>query len=301
MAKVTSSSFPDLFDARFRTSVLSLTVLNRPSNSVFSTFSSDRAYEKFTETAMGGYLSEKGKGNDAFEGTIHQGKDKTLTALTYSMGYRFEYEAFQDDLTASFQRAPESLAGSGLNTQELTRQTVIDNGIAESDTGPDGVSLFNTAHPLLDGGTYANRPTTPADLAPSVIRDALAAFEKLPDHFGIVKGSLPVILETAPEEHLYAKELLQSAGLPDSANNNINPWMNALTPVSFPLQGDTDAWVMWDAPANNGMLTVMREQINLGGWEQQQSTRDLTVFVFGRWADGYVAHAPMHCYGSAGG
>lgn len=301
MAKVTSSSFPDLFDARFRTAVLSLTTLARPSNLVFSTFNSDRSYEKFTETAMGGYLSEKAKGASAFEGTIHQGSDKLMTPVTYSMGYRFEFEAFADDMTASFQRAPESLAGSGMNTQELTRQTVIDNGIAGTDTGPDGKSLLNTAHPKLDGGTYANKPSTDIDLSPSAVRDGLAAFEKLPDHFGIVQGNMPVILGTATEEHLYAKELMQSAGLPDGALNNINPWMNALTPVSFPLQTDTDAWVMWGAPAENGMITVLREQVNLGPWEQEQSTRDLTVFVFGRWADGYVAHAPMHCYGSKGG
>ena len=301
MAKVTWDSFPDVLDSRFRLAYVDLNTLPRVSTAISAEISTDKGYEKFTEVAMGGYLQEKGKGEKAYEGTIHQGYDKTLTPTTYSKQYRFEWEAFADDLTGAFQLAPNSLVMQSLDTMEFTFMALLDSGIAGSENGPDGVPLLSTSHKLLAGGTFANKPATDLDLSPTAINDGLIAFEKLPDHFNKPKSGAPRYLLVKTDEKYNAMRYLKSAGYPGTANNDINPWQGAMEVLSSPILTDADAWVMIADPSVNGFVRLMREQPNLDGWDRDRNTRDLIVSVFARWADGYLAHAPSHVYGSKGG
>ena len=301
MSKATWDAFPDLLDTRFRMAYVDLNTLPLPMARLFTEIGTTKGYEKFTEVAMGGYLQVKNRSASSFEGTIYQAYDKTLTPTTYSKQYRFEWEAFADDQFGAFQLAPTSLAQQGIDTQELTKTAILDAGIAGTDTGPDGVSWLNASHPMQAGGTFGNKPGTDIDLSPTAIHDGLIAYEKLPDHFNKPKTGVPRFLVIATNEKYNAKRYLQSNGLPGSANNDLNPWQGELEIVSSPILTDTDAWVILGEPAVNGLTTLMREQINLDGWDRDRDTRDLVVSAFGRWTDGYLGHSPSHAYGSTGG
>lgn len=174
-----------------------------------------------------------------------QGGAINYVNLTYSLGCRTSWELLEDDQYGVIKQVPKAIARSAQYTQEAVPWNVFNLGFT-SLTTTDGVSLFNTSHPLLGGpisttlapgltnviasaGTYPNRPSPDVDLSITAIQLMNNQFERMPDSQGIPIAVRPREILIPPELRFIATELLGSPGKPYTGDNEVN----ALLPLDL--------------------------------------------------------------------
>jgi len=189
---------------------------------VFNVLNSTKQSEKDSYESGFGIMPEKNEGVSATYDTIIPGISKTYTHKTYSLGYEVTEEAIEDNQRTpeTFNKLPRALARSGEETVEVTSFNIFNNGF--STTGFDGKVLFATDHPMLDGTTQGNRPTTHADLSVSSLTAALTAIEKFTDERSLKLPTKGKLLLVPVDLWNIAEELLGSEYKPFVANNEVN-------------------------------------------------------------------------------
>jgi phage major head subunit gpT-like protein len=109
---------------------------------------------------------------------------------------------------------------SAQETIEVSAFSVLNNGF--STTGFDGVYLFATNHPLLQGGTQGNTPSVQADLSVTSLTAGLTAIEKFTDEKGLKMPTKAAMLLVPVDLWNVAEELLGSEYKPYVSNNEVN-------------------------------------------------------------------------------
>ena len=206
---------------------------------VFNTLSSSSAYEQDLKMAGFGPLQEKPENTPVSYTEMIQGGDKRYIHLTYALGVRTSKELWEDDKYGLIKQAPKSLARSIRYTKEIVAWNTFNLGFSSAVTTMDGVSLFNSQHPLLGGpsatntwsglaniiyaaGTYPNSPSTQMDLSFTALQLMTTQFERSIDSQGLPITIKPKMLIIPPELRFIARELLGSSGKPGTSDNDIN-------------------------------------------------------------------------------
>ena len=199
---------------------------------------SEQAFEDEVEYAGVGVMPEKPEGSAIIYDDLIQGGTKRYLHLSYGLGSRASWELIEDDKYGVIKQAPKAHSRSALFIREQVAANVFNLGFS-SVTTTDGLSLFNTAHPLLGGanatnvgpgvasvitatGTYPNRPTPDVDLSFTAIQTMITQFERLIDAQGIPIRFKPRWVLIPPELKFIAREILGSAGRPYTADNELN-------------------------------------------------------------------------------
>lgn len=212
----------------------------------FNVENSDKAYEDEWEFAGLGPMPEKPEGEQITYQDAIQGGTKRYLHFTYGLGVRSSFELYDDDQYNVVKQIPKNLARSALFTVEQTAWNVFNLGFTTVIT-TDGVTLFNSQHPLLGGavatqiapgmtsglysliyapGTYPNAPTPGLDLSITSLQLASQHFERMPDSRGMPIQAKPRCLVIPPELKFIAREILGSPHKPYTANNEINSILN---------------------------------------------------------------------------
>lgn len=89
----------------------------------------------------------------------------------------------------------------------------------------DGVSIINTAHPLIGGGTVDNLIV--GALTPTTLNTAIARLREQKNQAGVILGGSPSILLVAPLNFVNATQVTESALVSDSGNNALNVFRSA--------------------------------------------------------------------------
>ena len=152
------------------------------------------------------------------------------------------------------------LAQSLVETKELLAANVLNRAFNSSYVGGDGVSLTNTAHPIVNG-TFSNQLATAANLSQTSLEQMLIQVRQAVDNNGKKIRLQPEKLVVAPGNVFQAEVLLKSVLRTGTANNDINPVKSiGLLPegaaVISRLTSATNWWVQTDAP--EGMKLMMR-------------------------------------------
>jgi len=208
-------------------------------------------------------MPEKDEGVAATYDTIIPGISKTYTHKTYAMGYEITEEAIEDNLQTpqTFNKLPQALNRSAVETVEVTFGTVINEGFSTT-TGFDGQYLFSTAHPNLDGSTQGNRPSTDADLSVSSLTAGLTAVEGFTDERGLKRPMKATLLVVPVNSWNIAEELLGSEYKPYVANNEVNALQKKdLQYFVYHYMTDTDAWVLLAEKGNHQLKFYWRVQL----------------------------------------
>jgi phage major head subunit gpT-like protein len=159
--------------------------------------------------------------------------------LPWALGVRTSFELFRDDQYNLIKQVPKALARSAQFTREQQAFNVFNLGFTNAITTTDGVSLFNTQHPLLGGvkatnigpglssiiaaaGTFPNRPLVDSDLSVTALQNAMDSFERLVDSQGLPSVLKPKYVLIPPEVRWIAREILGSPHAPYTAENQIN-------------------------------------------------------------------------------
>tara|TARA_R110000822_G_scaffold24749_3_gene75171 strand:- start:497 stop:1399 length:903 start_codon:yes stop_codon:yes gene_type:complete len=230
---------------------------------IFEVESSDRAFEE--EVMLTGFATAptKAEGSSLTFDTATEAYTARYSHETIALAFALTEEAMEDNLYDRLgARYTRALARSMSNTKQVKAANVLNNGFSVA--GGDGVSLLNTAHPLAFGGTFANRPTTDADLNETSLEDALISISTFVDERNLKVALRGMKLIVPPQLVFVAERLLESQLRPGTADNDINAVRSTgMIPEGYTVNHfltDSDAWfVKTDAP--NGFKNYQRSPL----------------------------------------
>ena len=189
-----------------------------------------------------------------------QGYKKTYTHVGYGMGFAVTRIMWADDLYKQMAAASRKLARSAKKTFETVCANVFNNGFSTTYAGPDSAALFSATHPLLNGSSDANMPSSGVDLNLTTLENAVTEFRGFLDDTGAKLAISPRYLVVPPGEQFNAERLVGSAKDPEDASNAINPLHNKLTVKVWDYLTDADAWFLMAAPSDHQMKVYWRER-----------------------------------------
>ena len=221
---------------------------------IYTTESSDRAFEE--EVMLSGFgaapVKQEGSGvsfDDANESFTARYNHETI-ALAFAITEEAVEDNLYDRISARYTRA---LARSMAHTKQVKAAAVLNNAFDSSVTGGDGKELCATDHPLITGGTFANEPSTAADLNETSLEDALISIAGFVDERGLkvaLRGTKMII----PRQLQFTADRLMSSVLRSGTSDND---VNAIKSMGMLPQGytvndfltDSDAFfIMTDTP-----------------------------------------------------
>jgi hypothetical protein len=186
-----------------------------------------------------------------------------------------------------------------VHTKELIAADVLNNGFSSSFPGGDGVALFSTAHPLLDGSSLANTFSTQADLSETSIEDMSILIDGMTDDRGLPIVAMIRKLILPKELRFTAVRLLETDKRPGTADNDVNALRKLGTVPDWTINHrltDSDAWfAKTDIPDGVKMFQRIRLQRGSQGDFESGNMRYKTRerYSFG-WTD------PRGMYASSG-
>lgn len=235
----------------------------------FGKVESSRKFERFVSSAPFGDVPEKPEGTEYSFDIIQQGYTKDVTPLEWGMGFEVTETAEEDDQYDELAKKTKYLMFAMRQVEDKQAAAVLYNGFSTQKTA-DNVALFSTAHTLKRGGTARNRLSTDADLSITSLSQAfidLNTQTKIESgHLGMPPTSYKLVVPAAQE--FVARRVVQTSGLPGSADNDINP-VKASRKVEIVVNqfldgADDDAWYLVPADKDrHGLVYVQRKGVTM--------------------------------------
>jgi hypothetical protein len=234
---------------------------------IYETETSERSFEE--ELKLSGFGTAPVKAEGA--GIVYDNAQEVWTARynheTIAMGFSITEEAMEDNLYDSLSsRYTKALARSMAYTKQVKSAFPLNNGFSGgSFVSGDGVTLFNTAHPLVSGATNSNTQSTPADLNETSLEAAVIQIAAWKDERGLLIAARPRKLIVPPNLMFVATRLLETELRTGTADNDINAIKtNGTIPEGYSVNHyltDTDSYYLCtDVP--NGMKHFVRTPIS---------------------------------------
>jgi hypothetical protein len=228
---------------------------------IYETESSERSFEE--EVKLSGFAAApvKNEGSAISYDSAQESFTARYTHETIAMGFSITEEAMEDNLYDSLSaRYTKALARAMAYTKQVKAATLLNTGFTSYLSG-DGQYLMDTDHPLVSGGTNANRPTVAADLNETSLEDAVINIAAFTDERGLLIACRPRKLIVPPALQFTATRLLETEGRVATADNDINALRsNGSIPEGYSINHyltDSDAWfLITDCP--NGMKHFTR-------------------------------------------
>jgi hypothetical protein len=233
---------------------------------IYESETSERSFEE--ETKLSGFSAApvKNEGSAIAYDNAQEAWSTRYTHETIALGFSITEEAIEDNLYDSLSsRYTKSLARAMAYTKQVKAAAVLNNGFSSSYPGGDGVSLFNTSHPLITGGVNSNTPSTQVDLNETSLEAAVIQIAAWTDERGLLIAAKPVKMIVPPNLMFVAKRLLDTELRVATADNDINALkqMGAI-PGGYTVNHfltDTNAWFLTtDVP--NGLKHFVRTPLS---------------------------------------
>lgn len=237
-------------------------------------------------------------------------------ATKYTLGDLFAFEDVADDPYGLLHRLVPGRAGMMARSYATNRERLAADFFATAawstaspaPGSPDGVSLFNTSHPIAldDSTTWSNTPSTHVDLSHSAYNTAYANLvqQMANNNYEIIDNE-PAILVVNPTQRAVAKQLVGGTWERGSSNLNENvareDGLELMLWAYFRLTGASSAAGTW----NGWFIQGKTHYLNWFNREsfKSYSDTDTTVFAYlvttyERFGFGYTD--PRGMYGSKG-
>ena len=221
---------------------------------IFDTESSDRAFEEEVMLVGFGNAPTKTEGAGVDFDDANEAYTARYSHETVALAFALTEEAIEDNLYDRLgARYTKALARSMAHTKQVKAAAVLNNAFNSSFTGGDGVELCSLAHPLGAGGTFANEPSTAADLNETSLENALIDISTFVDERNMIIALRGAKMIIPPQLQFIADRLLESTLRPGSADNDVNAVKNmGMVPEGYTVNHfltDPDAFFLkTDAP-----------------------------------------------------
>ena len=189
---------------------------------VYEGDTSERSFEEEVKLSGFGSAPVKQEGQAIQYDNAQEAWTARYNHETVAMGFAITEEAMEDNLYDQLSaRYTKALARSMANTKQVKGAALLNNGFTTF-TGGDAVTLFSTAHPLVNGDTNSNRPTTGADLNETSLEAAIVAIANYVDERGMLIAARPRRLIVPSQLMFTAERLMETSGRTATADNDIN-------------------------------------------------------------------------------
>jgi len=268
---------------------------------IFEKETSTRNYEEDVLVTSFGYAIQKPEGSGISYDTQRQGFITRYTHIVYGLGFIITREMFEDDLydVAAKKRA-KGLAFSMRQTKEIVGANVYNRAFNASYLGGDGVSLINSAHPNVVGGTWSNTLAVPSDLSEAALEQAIVQISVFQNDRGLIISAIPESLIVPWNLEFEAHRILHST---QRVGGDLND-LNALRDMGKFPKGiimnhfftDPDAWfIRTNVP--DGMKYFERREDEFSE-DNDFDTENAKFKATGRYSFGWSD--PRGLFGSAG-
>jgi hypothetical protein len=194
---------------------------------IYETEKSERSFEEETKLAGFSAAPVKNEGSAIAYDNAQEAFTARYNHETIALGFSITEEAVEDNLYDSLSaRYTKALARAMSYTKQVKAASVLNNGFTANYTGGDGVSLFSTAHPLVNGATNSNRPSTNADLNETSLENAVIQIAAWTDERGLLIAAKPRKLIIPPALMFVATRLLETNLRVGTTDNDINALKN---------------------------------------------------------------------------
>ena len=268
---------------------------------IYETETSERSFEE--ETKLSGFSAApvKNEGQALQYDNAQEAWTARYNHETIALGFSLTEEAIEDNLYDSLSaRYTKALARAMAYTKQVKAANVLNNGFNAAITGGDGVSLFSSAHPLINGGSNSNVPSTPADLNETSLENAVIQIAAWTDERGLLIAAKPKKLIVPPALQFVATRLLETELRVGTTDNDINAIKNnGAVPEGYAINHfltDTNAWFLTtDVP--NGLKHFVRSPLATS-MDGDFETGNVRYKSRERYSFGYSD--PLAIYGSSG-
>ena len=268
---------------------------------IYETETSERSFEE--ETKLSGFSAApvKNEGSAIAYDNAQEAWTARYNHETIALGFSLTEEAIEDNLYDSLSaRYTKGLARAMSYTKQVKAAAVLNNGFSAAYTGGDGVALFSAAHPLVNGGTNANTPSTQADLNETSLENAVIQIAAWTDERGLLIAAKPKKLVVPPALQFVATRLLETELRVGTNNNDINAIKNnGSVSEGYTINHfltDTNAWFLTtDVP--NGLKHFVRTPLS-NSMDGDFDTGNVRYKSRERYSFGWSD--PLGIYGSSG-
>ena len=268
---------------------------------IFTTESSDRSFEEEVMLSGFGAAPTKSEGTGVSFDDANEAYTARYNHETIALAFSITEEAVEDNLYDRLSgRYTKALARSMAHTKQVKAASVLNNAFDSTVTGGDGKELCATDHPLTNGATFANEPSTAADLNETSLEDALIKIAGFVDERGLIVALRGMKLIIPRQLQFVAERIMNSTLRVGTSDNDANALKNmGMLPEGYVVNDfltDTDAFfIMTDTP--RGFLHFERVALSTG-MEADFDTGNMRYKARERYSYGYSD--PRCVYGSQG-
>lgn len=227
---------------------------------VFRDEKSNKRQETTLSLVGTGVIPKKPEGEPVSQITPEQGWKGTIVHDTFSADVEVTQEMQEDDLYSWVVKYPKVMARSMNQTEEIEAALVLDRGHNSVYTGPDGIELFATNHPLKKtGGTEQNELTTGADMTVQTFMDMINGIEETVLDDGTLSMVIPKKVIFPAELEFLTGEILDSQLRAHTADNTTNVLRGrGLEHVMMHYLTDADAFFLQSDLEDQGLIRYNR-------------------------------------------
>ena len=235
---------------------------------IFTTESSDRSFEEEVMLSGFGAAPTKSEGTGVAFDDANEAYTARYNHETVALAFSITEEAVEDNLYDRLSaRYTKALARSMAHTKQVKAAAVLNNAFDSTVTGGDGKELCATDHPLTSGSTFANEPSTAADLNETSLEDALIKIAGFVDERGLIVALRGMKLIIPRQLQFVAERIMNSTLRVSTSDNDINALKSmGMLPEGYVVNDfltDTDAFfIMTDTP--RGFLHFERVALSTG-------------------------------------
>lgn len=220
---------------------------------LFDTFKSSKTFEEDVGISSFGLAVQKSEGAPISYDSERQAFITRYQHVVWGLGFVITREMMEDDqYDIVGQRKAQGLAYSMRQTKEIVGANVYNRATTSGYVGGDGVTMLNTAHPNLKGGTQSNMLATASDLSEAALEQACIDIAGFTNDAGLLIAVRPKSLIIPRQLMFEAKRILGTEGRVGTDLNDVNALKTmGIIPevVTNHYLTDTDAWfIRTDAP-----------------------------------------------------
>ena len=235
---------------------------------IFTTETSDRSFEEEVMLSGFGAAPTKSEGTGVAFDDANEAYTARYNHETIALAFSITEEAVEDNLYDRLSaRYTKALARSMAHTKQVKAAAVLNNAFDSTVTGGDGKELCATDHPLTTGATFANEPSTAADLNETSLEDALIKIAGFVDERGLIVALRGLKLIVPRQLQFVAERIMNSALRVATSDNDLNALKSTgMLPQGYVVNDfltDTDAFfILTDTP--RGFLHFERVALSTG-------------------------------------
>lgn len=252
---------------------------------IYEVKTSKKQSELYTSVTGMGDAQEKPEGQAFATDIIQAGYTKSFLHLAFGLAFEVTMEAQEDDRHDIISDYAKWLMFAMNVVYEKRAALPFNNGFT-TEQSPDGVSVFNAAHPLKSGGTARNQLAVASNLSWTSLAQACIDWQRETkfESGQFMQPAESMILYVPPELEFTADRIVKSTGLPGSADNDVNSLksLRNIKVVKNVYLTDTNAWFLLAANKNHGFRSYTRKGIEMLPGMTNVETRNRHYPVRGR-------------------